>query len=142
MNVTISTINYEITVASANGFYKSFNTTSKSLADLTGMGCFINNYNGGPDYSSSVVGSSSWLAYVVCALLTLAVILVFKSFQLFKFDLIQTLYNMSNVKANYNLSNYLIFNLSFCALINMHFYFYNQVALPLDRFSMRRSPSV
>ena len=37
-----------------------------------------------------------------------------KMVQLGKFDIIKTLYNMSNLRANFNLSNYLIFNFLFC----------------------------
>ena len=54
MNVTITTTNYEITVSNANQFYTSFNTTDRTLASLQGMGCFINNYDNAPDYSSAV----------------------------------------------------------------------------------------
>lgn len=34
---------------------------------------------------------------------------------------------MSNLKANFNLSNYLIFNFLFCSFVNNHYIFYNQV---------------
>ncbi len=50
-----------------------------------------------------------------------------KLVQLVKFDLTKTLYNMSNVKANFNMSNYLIFNLIFCSFVNDHYIFFNQI---------------
>jgi hypothetical protein len=52
---------------------------------------------------------------------------VIKVIQLIKFDFIRTLYNMSNLKANFNLSNYLIFNFLFCSFVNDHYIFYNQI---------------
>jgi hypothetical protein len=44
-----------------------------------------------------------------------------------KFDLIHTLYNMSNLRANFNMTNYLLHNFFHCALTNMHFLFFHQV---------------
>lgn len=58
MNVTISTINYEITVSDSTTFYKSYNTTDRSLSSLINLGCFINNYNGNIDYSTSALSTS------------------------------------------------------------------------------------
>lgn len=71
MNVTISTVNYEVTVANADNFYKIFNLTDRSLNSLMGTGCFVNNYNGAPDYSSSAINLSSAI-YIVFALLTMS----------------------------------------------------------------------
>lgn len=34
---------------------------------------------------------------------------------------------MSNIKANFNMSNYLIFNFLFCSFVNDHYIFFNQV---------------
>jgi hypothetical protein len=62
------------------------------------------------------------------------VILILKMVSLIKFDLIHTLYNMSNLKANFNMTNYLLLNLFLCALVNMHFLFFHQIfesALPV-----------
>ena len=50
-----------------------------------------------------------------------------KIIQIGKFDIIKTLYNMANLKSNFNLSNYLIFNFLFCAFINNHYIFFNQI---------------
>ena len=52
MNVTISTLNYEVTVASENDFYTVFNLTDRSLDSLVKTGCFINNYSDSVDYTS------------------------------------------------------------------------------------------
>jgi hypothetical protein len=65
MNVTISTVNYEITVSSANSFYSSFNLTDRSLASLVGMGCFINNYGSPPIDYTPIATSSSFYTYAV-----------------------------------------------------------------------------
>ena len=53
--------------------------------------------------------------------------IVIKIIQLGKYDFIRTLYNMSNMKANFNMSNYLIFNFLFCSFVNDHYIFWNQV---------------
>ena len=58
MNVTISTINYEITISDSNTFYKAFNVTDRSLSSLVNLGCFINNYDGNIDYSSIALSSN------------------------------------------------------------------------------------
>jgi hypothetical protein len=55
------------------------------------------------------------------------VVLVMKVVALVKFDLIHTLYNMSNLRANFNMSNYLLLNLFLCALVNAHFLFFHQM---------------
>lgn len=54
-------------------------------------------------------------------------ILVFKVIQLAKYDIIKTLYNMSNLRANFNMTNYLLQNLFLCALLNLHFVFFHQI---------------
>ncbi len=65
MNVTISTVNYEITISSSNDFYKSFNLTDRTLNSLVNMGCFINDYTAdGVDYSPRAT-TSSYIGYVV-----------------------------------------------------------------------------
>ena len=50
-----------------------------------------------------------------------------KMVSLVKFDLIHTLYNMSNLCTNFNMTNYLLLNLFLCALVNMHFLFFHQI---------------
>ena len=125
-NVTIWTLNYEITTADSSSFYKTFNLTDKSVGSLESTGCFINSYNGTADYAAVALKSSHSL-YLVFGVLGAAVILLVKLAQLAKFDLIKTLYNMSNVRANFNMSNYIIFNLIFCSFVNDHYVFFNQV---------------
>jgi|688.fasta_scaffold135418_3 hypothetical protein len=58
MNVTISTVNYEITVSDSTTFYKSFNTTDRDIESLINLGCFINNYDSNTDYSSIAISSN------------------------------------------------------------------------------------
>lgn len=55
------------------------------------------------------------------------VILVLKTIALVKFDLIHTLYNMSNLRANFNMTNYLLLNFFHCALTNLHFLVFHQI---------------
>lgn len=55
------------------------------------------------------------------------IILVFKMIQLVKYDIIKTLYNMSNLRANFNMTNYLLQNLFICAFVNLHFIFFHQI---------------
>lgn len=54
-------------------------------------------------------------------------LLVFKILQLVKFDLVRTLYNMSNLRSNFNLSNYILFHLFLASLMNHHYIFFNQI---------------
>ena len=44
-----------------------------------------------------------------------------------KFDIIKTLYNMSNLRSNFNMTNYILQNLFLASLINSHFIFYHQI---------------
>ena len=126
MNVTISTVNYEITVTSPYNFYTTFNVTDRSLSTLIKMGCFINNYGNAIDFTSAS-SRPGFVAYLSFGLASMVILLVFKSVQLMKFDLIKTLYNMSTLRTNFNMSNYIIFNLFICSLLNDHYIFYNQV---------------
>ncbi len=50
-----------------------------------------------------------------------------KGVQMAKFDIIKTMYNMSNLRANFNMTNYVLHNLFFCAFVNNHFVFFHQV---------------
>jgi hypothetical protein len=133
LNVSISTVNYEVTVSDFTAFANVFNVTDRSVSALERTGCFINNYNGGPDYSSKAM-QSSYQIYLAFGLIvlgnfpsSLVAMLVMKTIQLLKFDFVKTLYNMSNLRANFNLSNYHIWNFLFCAFISDHYIFYNQV---------------
>jgi hypothetical protein len=69
MNVTVSTVNYEITVPSSNDFYKAFNLTDRTLNSLVNMGCFINGYTAnGVDYTPRAT-SSAYFWYAVGGIL-------------------------------------------------------------------------
>ena len=50
LNVTISTIRYEIVTESSADFYLAFNQTSKVYSDLINMGCLINLDRGNAHY--------------------------------------------------------------------------------------------
>lgn len=96
------------------------------------MGCFINNYNNNIDYTSIAQGTG-YRTYAVFSiifmginLLNLVIILILKLIQLIKFDIIKTLYNMSNLKANFNMTNYILQNLFLCSFVNAHFIFFHQ----------------
>lgn len=71
MNVTISTVNYEVTVSNSFNFYTVFNVTDRSISSLVGTGCFINNYNSSPDYSSQAM-KTSYQIYVVFGLIIMS----------------------------------------------------------------------
>ncbi len=42
MNITVSTMRYEIVTEDKTEFYLKFNQTSRVIIDLTTMGCMIN----------------------------------------------------------------------------------------------------
>jgi hypothetical protein len=69
MNVTISTVNYEITVSSPTAFYSSFNLTDRSLSSLVAMGCFLNNYGSPAVDFTPIATSSNYYAYAVFAII-------------------------------------------------------------------------
>lgn len=69
----------------------------------------------------------SQLSSYVSILINLVIIIILKIIQIVKFDIIKTLYNMSNLKANFNMTNYVLQNLFFCAFVNNHFIFYQQI---------------
>ena len=68
MNVTISTVNYEVTVADSDAFFKVFNLSDRSLQSLIDTGCFINGYNNGPDYGSGAL-ALTYQFYTIMGLL-------------------------------------------------------------------------
>lgn len=71
MNVTISTVNYEITVSNSNTFYTSFNLTDRSLTSLVAMGCFINQYGSSPTDYTATAQANSYNYYVVFSIITM-----------------------------------------------------------------------
>jgi hypothetical protein len=75
MNVTISTVNYEITVSDPNTFYKDFNLTDRSLNTLVNWGCFINSYTSGTTDYTSLASSSSYQVYLILGLVAMGIIL-------------------------------------------------------------------
>jgi hypothetical protein len=122
MNVTISTINYEIITADSNTFYLTFNQTNKDLSNLISIGCFINNYNGTKDYYQIVQPKSyKWLLYLIGGIVIFLLIILMKSILVFQFDYITVKYNYQHNHGNFNYSNYLLINLFIASLINQHF---------------------
>lgn len=92
------------------------------------MGCLISNYSGNPDYSTFVYQNSpGYLGFLVASLLAFVVIIMIKGWQIFNFDLIKAIYNKEHAKSDFNISNWVIFNLLFCCLIFGHFYYFNFV---------------
>lgn len=125
-NVTIATVNYTIITTDSNKFQTTFNQTNRTLANLQGLGCLINNYNGAPNYSGFVyVGSGGWTGFLVGALVGFLGIVFGKIWQIYRFDIVKAIYNRENAKADFNISNWLIWNLLFCCLVFGHFYFFN-----------------
>ena len=124
--MTVGTSNYTVTTTSTTNFFTSFNTTNKTVESIVGLGCFIDNYNGGPVYSDKVYDSSGqWLGYLAGALACLIAILVIKVLQVYNFDLNRVRYNYLTGVANFNVSNYIIFCLFWFSFIYLHFYFFN-----------------
>lgn len=124
VNVTISTVKYEIISADVGQFYLQFNQTNRVYSDLVNMGCLINSYNtnNGYDYSQFVSSSSyKWILYLIGGLLLFLLIIIMKSILIFKFDYIKAKYNYQHGVANFNYSNYIINNLFICCVINQHF---------------------
>lgn len=92
------------------------------------MGCLINSYNNNGNYSDFVYpNSSKWLIYLIGGLALFMLIILMKALLIFKFDYIKAKYNYQHGIANYNYSNYLIFNLLVATLINQHFEFFNLI---------------
>ena len=124
MNITISTIRYEIITEDKSEFYLKFNQTSRMHSDLVSMGCLINTND--TSYEDIVqTNSFKWLLYLSGGLALFLVIIVFKSLLIFKFDYIKAKYNYQHGTSNFNYSNYLIVNLLFACVINQHFEFFN-----------------
>lgn len=122
MNVTISTVNYEIITADSNTFYLTFNQTNKDLSNLKIIGCFINSYNGSKDYYEVVKPSSyKWLLYLVGGIVIFLLIIIMKAILIFKFDYITVKYLYQHNEGNFNYSNYILVNLFIASLINQHF---------------------
>lgn len=127
-SVTIATVSYPIITTDLNIFQTTFNTTDKTLASLQGMGCLIDGYDGSPVYSEYVRDESGgWMGFMLAAILGLVLILVLKVWQIYKFDVIKMVYNYDHGLYNFNVSNWIIFNLLWACLIHGHYYFFNFV---------------
>lgn len=127
LNVTISTIKYEIVTEDVLEFYLKFNQTTRVVGDLYNMGCLVN-FNSGSnvDYSEVVSPNSlRWLLYLSGGLVSLCLILLMKSVLIFKLDYIKTKYNYQHHITNFNYSNYFVINLLIASLINQHFHFFS-----------------
>jgi len=90
------------------------------------MGCLIDGYNGAPVYSDFLVTKpSAWILFVVSAFLCFILFLIMKGWLTYNFDLIKVIYNWDHGKYNFNLCNFIIFNLLFCCVLNGHYYLFN-----------------
>ena len=126
INITISTMRYEIITEDRTEFYLKFNQTSRVYNDLLSMGCMINTVN--QDYHNIVQPNSvRWLTYLAGGLAMFLLIMIIKSMLIFKFDYIKTKYNYQHNLTNFNYSNYVIVNLLIASLVHQHFSFFNIV---------------
>ena len=92
------------------------------------MGCFIDDFNGGPKYSDYIYDTSGlWIGYTSGALAGMIVILLIKILQIYHFDIIKMRYNREQGYANFNIFNYIIFGLFWLDFVHQHFYFFNYV---------------
>ena len=127
LNVTISTIKYEIITEDSGQFYLQFNQTTRVVTDLAKIGCLVNSVSGN-DYSEVVSANSiKWLSYLTGGLLTVILILVMKSLLIFQFDYIKVKYNYQHSISNFNYSNYIILNLLIASVVNQHFQFFSLI---------------
>jgi hypothetical protein len=78
INVTVSTLPYELTVSSSTTFYTSFNVTDRSVSALIGLGCFVNKA-GGTDYSA-IAMASSYRSYIIMALFAMGKLIIIQRF--------------------------------------------------------------
>ncbi len=120
MNITISTVKYEIISEDKTEFYLKFNQTTRLYSDMISMGCLVNTAD--RNYYDMVQPSSfRWIIYLVGGLAVFLLIIIIKSILIFKFDYIKAKYNYQHNVSNFNYSNYLVINLLIACLINQHF---------------------
>ena len=127
-NVTIATTNYPIITNDIQAFQTQYNKTARTVAALSNLGCLIDGYNGAPVYSDYIINQpSGWIFYMVSSLLCFCVFMMLKVWQTYSFDIIKAVYNWDHGINNFNFTNYIVYNLSFCCLIHGHFYLFNFV---------------
>lgn len=127
-NVTIATVNYPIITSDSLVFETTYNRTNRNLASLLSLNCLIDNYSGGVSYSDMIVtNSSGWIFYLISCLFSFIIIVGLKGWQTYAYDIVKAIYNKDHGKYDYNISNYIIFNLLFANLVYGHYYFYNLI---------------
>lgn len=127
-NVTIATKVFPIITDNPTGFQTEFNKTTRALSSLTGLGCLIDDFQGGPNYSNFFISNpSGWIGYLVASLLSFVVMMVLKAWKTYHFDLVRAIYNWDHGKFNYNITNFIIYNLQFSCFIFGHYYLFNLV---------------
>lgn len=127
-NVTIATVNYPIVIASQQTFETQFNRSGRNLGSLQSMNCLIDGLNGNPIYSDLIVSKSSgWIFFLVASLLSYILFMVIKTWMCYGYDLVRAVYNWDHGKYNFNISNFIVFNLLFCCLLNGHFSLFNMI---------------
>ena len=124
--VKIATENYSIIITDTNSFETTFNTTNQTVSALAGLGCFMSGYNGNAQYDEFIhTTSSGWIGFITAGLLTFLLILVMKNWQIYKFDIVKAIYNYEHGRYNFNVSNFIVYNLFFASFLHGHFYFFN-----------------
>lgn len=127
-NVTIATTNYPIITQDTQTFQTQFNKTARTVSALVSLNCLIDGYNGNPVYSDYLINKpSGWVFFMVASLLSFILIVAFKAWQTYAFDLTKTIYNWDHSINNFNITNYIVYNLSFCCLIYGHYYLFNMM---------------
>ena len=75
INVTISSTDYPIVTSNYYNFQQTYSTSGQTVSSLQGNGlwCAIDNYSGGPSYSSVANSeSNTWLIYVLTGLFSMS----------------------------------------------------------------------
>lgn len=124
--VTASGVSYNITTTNYYSFQNAYSATSQTIANLQGMGCLIDGYNGSPIYSNVAYNNStSWISFAIFGVVALAVILLLKAIQINFFDEIRTLSYRQNGKGKFNFTNFVLINLIWQTLVAGHYFFFN-----------------
>jgi len=73
IQVTTNSSTYTIVTTNYYSFETTFGSTNQTINDVLNMGCLIDNYQGGPAYSTTAYNASPiWAAFIFCGLLTLS----------------------------------------------------------------------
>lgn len=76
ITVTVGSNNYNITTTNYYSFQTAFGSTSQTLANLQGLNCAIDSYNGGPNYSNIAYNNSgTWVSFCICGIISLCIII-------------------------------------------------------------------